>query len=389
MHSQVSNHLYLVSDQATPNITPALDTMIRPDKVFLMVSPEMMPHAELLRRVLNEAAGVEVLLWTIDDAWDIEHVITRTMELLEHHKDNTFALNSTGGTRPMSIGAFQVFQAYQQPVFYVHPQDDRLIWLYPRGLAAHQLADRIRLPHFLLAHGSTVISQGDLNVLPEYREIAEHLIENIDYFNKALTTLNWYATQTADRKSPRLKPEHLRWDALLDLLDRLQMIDVVDYQSKHLVFPGNAAKYFVNGGWLEQYVYAELLQIRQKIPEIQDIAQTITVARQSHGQTIHNELDVAFLCNNHLYVVECKTMQLDQQSNRAGTETLYKLDSLKELLGGVSGQGMVVSYKPMSTADKHRAADLGIEVCDARSLQDLRSRLIQWMSKTNLTNFKV
>ncbi|MEE9345645.1 MAG: DUF1887 family CARF protein [Methylococcales bacterium] len=381
MPSQISNHLYLVSVQATPNITPALDAMIRPDKVFLMVSPEMMRQAELLRGVLKEAAGVEVQLWTIDDAWDIEHVITRTMELLEQHKDDTFALNSTGGTRPMSIGAFQVFQAYQQPVFYVHPLDDRLIWLYPRGLAAHQLADRVRLPHFLLAHGSTLTSQGDVNVLPAYREIAELLIEHIDYFSKAITTLNWYATQTVDRKSPQLKPEHLRWDALLDLLDRLQIIDVVDYQSKHLVFPNNAAKHFVNGGWLEQYVYAELLQIRQKTPEIQDIAQTMSVTRQSLGQTIHNELDVAFLCNNHFFVVECKTMQLDQQSSQAGTETIYKLDSLKELLGGFSGQGMLVSYKPMSTADKHRAADLGIEVCDDRNLQDLRSRLIQWMSK--------
>ncbi len=387
MHSQVSNHLYLVSDQATSNITPALDAMIRPDKVFLMVSSEMMRHAELLRIVLKEAAGVEVQLWTIDDAWDIEHVITRTMELLEQHKDDRFTLNATGGTRPMSIGTFQVFQAYQQPVFYVHPQDDRLIWLYPRGQAAHQLADRVRLPHFLLAQGYTVTSQGDVNVLPAYREIAGHLIENIDYFKKAITTLNWYAAHTADGKSSQLQPEHLRWDALLDLLDRLEMIDVLSYQSKHLVFASNAAKHFVNGGWLEQYVYAELIQIRQKIPEIQDIAQTLGLAKESFGQTIHNELDVAFLCNNHFYVIECKTSHWDRQSSQAGTETLYKLDSLKDLLGGFSGQGMLVSYKSISAADKHRAADLGIEVCDDHQLQDLRSRLIQWITKTNLNTF--
>ena len=102
MYPQAPNHLYLVSAQSTPNITPALDAKIRPDRVFLMVGLEMMHQAELLLKVLKEAAGVEVQLWTIDDVWDIEHVINRTMELLEQHKDEHFALNATGGTRPMS-----------------------------------------------------------------------------------------------------------------------------------------------------------------------------------------------------------------------------------------------------------------------------------------------
>jgi hypothetical protein len=382
MPPQASSHLYLVSNQATPNITPALDVAIRPDKVFLMVSSEMMDRAELLSQVLSEAAGVQLQLWTIDDAWDIEHIITRTMELLEQFPQEDFALNATSGTKPMSIGTAQVFQAYELPVFYVHPQDDRLIWLYPRNQASHQLADRVKLPHFLLAHGSKITSQGNVSVLPKYREFAEHLIEHLDYYTKAITTLNWYAAHSSDKSSPELKSNHQQWDALIDLIERLQSIDILSYNSKCLWFKSKEDKHFANGGWLEQYVYAELLQIRQQIPEIQDIAQSINVARQINGQTIYNELDVACLCNNHLYVIECKTRHLDRQSSRVGTETLYKLDSLKELLGGIYGLGMVVSYKTMSAADKHRAADLGLEVCDGPNLQNLRSRISQWLSKT-------
>jgi hypothetical protein len=149
------------------------------------------------------------------------------------------------------------------------------------------------------------------------------------------------------------------------------------------IFSNDDARYFVNGGWLEHYVYAVLLNIRQQIPEIQDIAQTITVTRETRGQIITNELDVAFLCNNHLHVIECKTRLLDRPSSQISTNILYKLDSLKEMLGGLYGQGMVVSYKTMSAADKHRAADMGIKVCDGYHLKNLRSQLIQWITDTN------
>ena len=383
MQAKITSHLYLVSHQATANITPTLDDKIRPDNVFLMVSSVMARRAELLSGVLKQVAGVQVHNWMIDDVWDVEHIITRTMELLEQYPDEEFALNATAGTRPMSIGAFQVFQAYQKPVFYVHPEDDRLIWLYPRDQPAHQLADRVRLPQFLHAHGSEIKSQGNSSVLPAYRELAEDLIANINYFDKPVSTLNWYAKQNVNGESTELNSEHLRWDALLDLLDRMEMIEILAIESKCLSFRDIEAKKFASGGWLEQYVYSELLQIRQLLPQIQDVAQSISVSRELLGEAVQNELDVAFLCNNHFYVIECKTRQLDIHSSQVGTDVLYKLDSLRDLLGGLRGRGMVVSYKPMTILDKRRAADLGIEVCDGHQLQNLRSRLIQWLKITS------
>lgn len=377
MQTAINCHLYLVSNLATPNISPALDSVTRPDKVVLMVSADMRNQAELLSRVLSEASGVQLQNWAIEDPWDIEHIITRTMELLEQFQDHRFILNATGGTKPMSIGAFQAFQAYDLPAFYVHPEDDRLIWLHPREHPAHQLADRVKLPHFLLAHGSKVIDQGQVGVLPQYREFAHYLIDNLDYFSHAISTLNWYAANSNEHHSPELELNHQHWDALNDLIDRLETIGILSYKSQRLWFKSSDDKHFANGGWLEQHVYAELLQIRQEISEIQDLAQSMTVVRVRQGETIENELDVACLCNNHLYVIECKTRHLDRKSSQVATDTIYKIDSLKEKLGGIYGQGMIVSYKSMSAPDKHRAADLGIEICDGQNLQNLRSIIMQ------------
>ena len=47
----VSTHLYLVSAQATPNLTPALDSQVAPRRVILLVSPDMHLRADWLERL--------------------------------------------------------------------------------------------------------------------------------------------------------------------------------------------------------------------------------------------------------------------------------------------------------------------------------------------------
>ncbi|MCH9697061.1 MAG: DUF1887 family protein, partial [Gammaproteobacteria bacterium] len=76
-----ANHVYLVSQYTTANISPVLDSLVRPQRVILVVSTDMAKNAELLADVLKQAVGVQVELWMIDDAWDIEHIMTRIMEL--------------------------------------------------------------------------------------------------------------------------------------------------------------------------------------------------------------------------------------------------------------------------------------------------------------------
>ena len=49
-------HLCLVSAQATPNLTPALDPAIRPRRVILLVSPDMRRRADWLERPFRSGA---------------------------------------------------------------------------------------------------------------------------------------------------------------------------------------------------------------------------------------------------------------------------------------------------------------------------------------------
>lgn len=381
----MSTHVYLVSDQATPNISPALDPMIKPEKVILVVSPGMQKYGEGLKNVLTEGAGVKVTLWSVENAWDIEYVREQMMELLDAYENETLILNATGGTRPMSMAAFEVFRVWEKPVFYVHPETDELIWLYPRQRVSHQLADRVKLRHFLVARGTRVEERGTAQIPPAYRDLTARLILRINYFAKAIRTLNYYAYTAAETlRSRPLKTYDLKQDAFADLLTHFARANILARDGTRLRFPNESARFFANGGWLEQHVFAQLMQLRKEKPEIQDLAQSLEVSRSGKQQQhrIRNELDVAFLANNRLYIVECKTKYFGEydHADSPGAETLYKIDTLKDLLGGLQGRGMLVSYLPLSRADRQRAQDLQIQVCDGERLQQLASVLRRWVN---------
>ncbi len=384
--SRFPHHVYLVSEQAAPNITPALDSSVRPDKVTLVVSQGMKQRAEWLSRVLREGAGVEVDHWEVEDAWDIEHLLERFMTLLEQTHPPP-VLNATGGTKPMSIAAFDVFRAYELPVFYVHPHTDDLFWLHSQKLPHHQLEDRIKLRHFLLAYGAEIKSEGSAGVPPVYQQLTEHLILEIERYDRAIATLNWYAATAGDTlESPSLQPKHLQWDEFQELLGQFERAGALCINQSCLVFPDEETRSFVNGGWLEQHVYIQVQKLRSRLPLLQDVKQKLQVVRSTLHGNVENELDVVFLANNRLFLVECKTRRfhLDRSADGPGAEAIYKLDTLKELLGGLHGQGMLVSYLPMRDADIRRAHDLGIRVCQARQLQNLYQILHEWISSQQL-----
>lgn len=374
-------HLYLVSGQATPNITPALDAAIRPDQVILLVSPDMRTRADWLEQVLKESAGVKVSRWAIEHPWNIEHIRDRVLDLLIQHDEENIMLNATGGTKPMSIAAYEAFRALDKPIFHVHPEKDQIIWMHPVGKSRHQLADRIRIPHFIQAHGRRVIERGELHVPPAYREFAQALIHDIQYFGNALGVLNWYAN-TAEKtlRSEIMERQHQQFAALQDLLDRLEQLGVLQQHNQRLVFSNETARFFANGGWLEQYVFATVNSLKKHIPAIQDTAQSLSVEREP-GK-IPNELDVVFLADNRLHLIECKAKTFKHNASHSGAETLYKLDSLVDAIGGLQARAMLVSYKELPKYDMQRAKDLRIKVLHGVQLQQLRTHLEQWIQPT-------
>ena len=378
-------HLCLIYNTATANVTPALDPSFQPEEVILLHSPDKNYQANCLESVLKPV-GIKVSHWHINDNRDVEHVRERVLELLVEREQDDIALNASGGTRPMSMAAYEMFREFNKPIFYVHPETDWVTWIHQRHLPSFNVADHIKLKAFLQAHGAGVGSMGERGGVPQnLRELTKDIIKHIDKLVKPLAALNWLAQQAQQDLSVYLSREQQQWSELNALIERFAQENLLKYNQGRIQFSDETARFFVNGGWLEQHTFSLLFGLRKDMPKIQDVGCSIEISRDSTGKEVKNELDVAFLHNNHLYIIECKTRRFKEISeenesiNSPAADVLYKLDTLKGILGDVHTRVMLVSYHSLSPWDKQRAHDLGIRVCEGQQLGRLREILKSWM----------
>jgi hypothetical protein len=375
-------HLVLISDQAVPNITPILDERFRPREIIMLVSQDKQQQADQLERIYRPR-GIQTKRWAIDNPWDIEYIRDRVMELMEDYEQEDIALNATGGTKPMSIAAYEVFRSLDKAIFYIHPEKDRLIWLCPENRASTDLADKIKLKEFIIAYGAYDVSIGHrVGVKPELRELTEELINNIKEYSEKLTDLN-YLAGTASRQqlvSPEIgkdkRGDHVFWR----LIDVFEQAKLLRHEDNRLHFPDEQARFMVNGGWLEMHTYACCLNIKKHC-RIQDVARSIEVSYQQGKRLVTNEIDIGFLRDNRLHLIECKTKVFSGNNAKhdEGAEVLYKLDSLRKKIGGNQTRAMLVSVKKMQKHHRDRARELNIQTCVYDELTNLEQKIEQWL----------
>ena len=376
-----STQVLLVSDQPTPNLTPAIDPRTRPDQVVLVVSPKMTEQAGWLENTLKPR-GIHVLRWAIDDPWDIVKLRDQLLALAVEYEDSERVLNATGGTKPMSIAAYEVFRDLGLPIFYVHPANDHLVWMHPWQRKGFDLADRLKLPAFFQAQGAQVDGAIERSGIPaRLRDLGAQLVRDVQRLERPLATLNWLASRANGSLTVTLDPRQRDDLRLNALLQRFVDADTASLHGTELRFADEAARFFANGGWLEEYVFGVIQGLRAELQPIQDLARGIEVIRGDGPRPVRNELDVVFLANNRLHVIECKTKRFKGGGAEGpGAEALYKLDTLAPLLGGLSARAMLVSFQPLSEPDRRRAAELKIRACVGRELHGLKEILRRWIS---------
>ncbi len=378
---RINTHLFLVNEDLIPNITPVLDDRFRPESVYLLSSPATFKQAERLKKILKQS-GVEVHDWAIDDPWDIEHIRDRVFEFLEGRNYGDVAVNVTSGTKPMSLAAYDAFQYAKKPVYCVHPENDHVIWMSPRDLAPFDLADRIKLPLFFKAHDLHITSSINNGIPKNIRELNTTLAKEVKRFSGPLTVLNALAASAVETLLSTPMPAHYFENSemreMLDLFCTEKLFEV-DPEFR-LRFPDESARFFVNGGWLEEHVYSLLFNLRKEVPTIQDVARNIRFLWDEVGnpkEDVENEIDVAFLADNRLYLIECKTKKYDNDAN----DVLYKLGILRDNLGGREARAMFISYQKLTDKTRRRAAELNIQVYELAEIKRLEETLKCWIQK--------
>lgn len=376
------SHICLVQDVSIDAALPALDPQLRPSDVYLLTSPEYEAHARWLESILRPE-GITVHLKLLRDPGSVAAVRDQVLSILMGRGPGDVALNVSGAFGPVGIGAYEAFRGAERPVFYVDPERTSLVWVHPEEGRRTPLAGRIYLADFLRAHGAAINDNPvDLDMPRGLRVLTRELISGVERLAKPMASLNWFAYHVdGDRCTLPLDSGYQKWGELQGLIDRFASFNLIERRGERLRFPDEGARRYVNGGWLEDHVFNQLERYHADSAAIQDMARGLEYIRLNDATALKNELDVVFLSRNRLHLIECKTkrFQCTLNPDAPGADALYKLDGVRQQLGGRQARVLFVSYQPLLDSHRQRAADMGIRLCVGREIHYLSELLREWV----------
>lgn len=372
----------LVSAQAAPNLLAALDPEMKPKEVILLVTDKMRKQAEALEKVFCKNA-IKVVTVRIANERDFSSIENEILELAAARQEEKIALNVTGGTKLMALAAQTMAQEANWRVFYVDIDTDQVIWLGKDAEQPRKLATTLRLGPYLQGYGFKV-EKGDSGVIKNsgcFNELRQTLIKEADKLELSLSQVNYLAQQAENDKklSISLSTVKQKGDGLKNLLLKFEQADVLTVRGDCVVFRNKESRAFAKGGWLEFHVFHTVSRLKEVLG-IRDTEINLTVV---DGKGVKNELDVAFMARNRLFVIECKTARMmdDTQKKKIGkaNDALFKLAEISHRVGGLGARGMLVSYRKIGDAAKGLAGALGITVIEGYELNRLDEFLKTWV----------
>ena len=378
-------HIQLVSVQLAGNLIPAL--MEQPDEAVLIVTPAMERQAERLRR-LQEEAGIAVRMYTGAPDANVPHLREFALEVISDlDTPGEVVLNLTGGNKLMALGFLEMLRDTVDRRIYTDTANGRLEHIAVGEEGAETptpLASVLDVPISLRAQGfeyrsAVSADPGWQRETRERKQVAKALATVAAEHEDFLGALNHLATLARDdagelvrhRQDFAQRP-HGRWRSNLDWLSAQGMLDWDGGEDVDFLDTERTA--FLNGGWLEEYVYHRL-----RDEGIDDVALGVEGTWEG-TQGVRNELDIAAVHANRLLVVECKTARHGRDAG-VDDQQLYKLDSIADNLRGFFGEAWMVSARTPTATMRERAHQHNIRLIGPADLPRLRDLVREWKQK--------
>ncbi|MBP8090956.1 MAG: DUF1887 family protein [Phocaeicola sp.] len=204
-----------------------------------------------------------------------------------------YIVNETGGTKAMSIALFHFFSQRGAKFVYI-PIGTNSYFTFD-SKEEHPIKYRMNLKEYLSLYGLNYVCDNSLIYDEKF---------------------------TRDKVFANLKEKHF---FLLEDMRKAQQL------------PDGKEKRYWGGTWFEEYIYRRIVRERQ-LPE-DCVGKSVKIYRKEvvlpNDNQNDNEIDVMYVENNKLYVIECKmTMTGDGKNIKHNVEGfLYKLAAIAKDLG--------------------------------------------------------
>lgn len=312
-----------------------------------IVSDQTIPNVELIKELFDEIGcfvfivtkqKMEQLQW-IKDASGINENCCSNIEVDAYNPknieealgdyvfgDEEIYLNITGGTKLMLLIVNDYFRKIGATIYYLTGHNKEYLKVYPsRGKREFTLETKITLREYLTAYGF------------KYKDTSPY-----KDFGTAERLFNAYKLLTPNEVIKIFEPLRIRRGRNVEVVSG-EILDFLieaeyDFDSK---LSKKDTKY-LSGDWFEEFVYFKIKNEYNLSDD--EIATGINLEKQGTP----NEIDVIFILDDKLYVVECKTSIFDRRTikrMRDGKEVeeikgvnllpevLYKSDALRGTFG--------------------------------------------------------
>lgn len=371
-----NTHVCLVSGQAAANFLPIIAKDFTPQKIILVVSEGMKESAkELTTAVKRAAPSTKIELKEFKNPNNLQECYELADRIVtEENPDlnvENLALNFTGGTKLMSMAFLQTFNSFGLDSFYLNVEDNNIIIVKDiknKKQISEPIEVKPSIKNYLLAYGYEIderlstISSPILNT-QEIRDFIDRIALKPSVYKNAIATLNYWATMAEEKKQLFWDNCEINDEALNCMIEYLVQTDLITFVKGKITFKNEESRFFLNGGWLEIYVLREIQKAGFK-----ECAANIRLIKKAD-----NEIDVAFLNNGHLNIIECKTCNMSQK-----TEVEKILDKLAvfQRFGGNTTKTYLVSFQKVNEKVKQNAvANKKVTIIDDDSIKNLISKI--------------
>lgn len=303
--------LCLVSDQHVPNLLSVHH--FQPDRVVLIRSGKMAKATEYFLDALEIATfpqdRVDVL--PLEDENNLVSVRRCLHQAFGKFPEADWIANVTGGLKPMSIAAYEFFKALDARVVYIDSRRPNEI-LGLDGQPSETCSHRLSLEEFLAGYGFQIskawpkIAESEDRARqwwPLARAIAEHA-PDLNLLRLSDAGPGREEWKTVREKGFMLEPRHTQHlpQPVRDALTQHWRLAQADGG-----LSGRIDKYqgtFLTGGWLEAFLWKLLADHAAQL-DLDHVHLGLEV-RKKDTETL-TDFDVAFLMNQSLGVIECKS----------------------------------------------------------------------------------
>lgn len=282
---------------------------------------------------INDALIVEVSQFSFDD-------IKEKLNGFDFERYSKIVVNITGGTKVMTLVAYEYFKNIGADIFYVTGENEEYLKLFPgRKSAVLKFSTKLTIQEYLKSHGFTCSSTKPSGISYETTKKLFLAFCEMDRRNH----VEAFSFLHTKREKVIAEEEYYKVESLLKALN---------YQPiQEGVLSRKETKY-LTGEWFEEYVGYRLKEelglsddelligqtIKKELPSKKRNDTNLLLGEDVKSKEVNpnNEMDVMFVYNNRFYTIECKTSINSFRNGKPYNilhETIYKSDSLRSRFG--------------------------------------------------------